>query len=203
MNPLAMIKTIRPLLAAALLLAPLAACSGPAEPPPLEGAAIGGAFNLVNAAGQPVTWDDFAGKYRIVYFGYAYCPDVCPFDVQRMMQGFDRFVDANPDMADDIQPIFITVDPQRDTPEVVGEFTSAFSDKLIGLTGTQAQVDAAIKSFAVYASKGEVNSEGGYLMDHSRAAYLMGRDGQPIALLPVEVADKGEAVAAEIEKWVS
>jgi protein SCO1/2 len=203
MNPLAMIKTIRPLLAAALLLGSLAACSSPADPPPLEGAAIGGPFTLVNAANQPVTWDDFAGKYRIVYFGYAYCPDVCPFDVQRMMQGFDRFVDANPDMADDVQPIFITVDPQRDTPAVVGEFTSAFSDKLIGLTGSQAQVDAAIKSFAVYANKGEVNAEGGYLMDHSRAAYLMGRDGQPIALLPVEAADKGEAVAAEIEKWVS
>ena len=72
-------------------------------------------------------WSDFDGKYRIVYFGYAYCPDVCPLDVQRMMQGYERFKEAEPELAAQVQPIFITIDPARDTPAVVGEFTSAFS----------------------------------------------------------------------------
>ena len=167
----------------------------------LAGAAIGGPFELVNSQGNPVAWDDFKGKYRMVYFGYAYCPDVCPLDVQRMMKGYAQFKQAEPGLAADVQPIFITIDPERDTPQVVGEFTHAFSDDLMGLTGTPAQIDQAAKAFSVYYQKGEVSDGGGYLMDHSRAAYLMGRDGQPIALLPV---DQGpDQVAAELEKWVS
>lgn len=209
MNPLAMTKPniaahvfrrLAPALALGLSVA-LSACGGaPAGPPPLEGAAIGGPFELVDKAGKTVRWADFDGKYRIVYFGYAYCPDVCPLDVQKMMQGYTLFAKEHPDLAGEVQPIFITVDPARDTPAVVGEFTSAFSDKLLGLTGTEAQVAAAAKSFAVYVSKGEPNAEGGYLVDHSRAAYLMGRKGEPIATLPVE--QNGAAVAAELAKWV-
>lgn len=208
MNPLAMTKT--PLFraftlrtfAGALLLAATAACGGPAATPPLQGAAIGGEFDLVDTAGNPVKWKDFDGKYRMVYFGYAYCPDVCPFDVQRMIKGYTLFAKDHPELAAEVQPIFVTVDPERDTPKVVGEFTRAFSDKLVGLTGTPENVAAAAKTFAIYTKKGEVNEEGGYLMDHSRSAYLMGRQGEPIALLPVEMADGGEAVAAELAKWV-
>lgn len=198
---------MKTLLAALLLLAPLAACGDATqpvnEPPPLQGAALGGAFELVNSQGEPVQWDDFAGQYRMVYFGYAYCPDVCPYDVQRMVQGYNRFAESHPDLAGDVQPIFITIDPARDTPEVIAEFTASFSDKLLGLTGSPEQVDQAAKAFAVYYAKGEESSAGGYLMDHSRAAYLMGREGEPIALLPVDIADRGESVAAELEKWVS
>ena len=180
----------------------LAGCGEtPAAEPPLAGAAIGGPVELVDSAGETVRWSDFDGRYRMVYFGYAYCPDVCPLDVQRMMQGYARFKDAEPELASQVQPIFVTIDPARDTPEVVGEFTRAFSDDLVGLTGTAEQVDQAAKAFSVYYNKGEESSAGGYLMDHSRAAYLMGREGQPIALLPVE--ESGEAVAAELERWVS
>lgn len=186
--------------AAALLTAGCA--QEPSAPPPLAGATIGGPFELIDQNGETVRWSDFDGRYRIVYFGYAYCPDVCPFDVQRMMLGYNRFAGAAPELAAQIQPIFITVDPERDTPEVVGKFTHNFSDDLIGLTGTPEQIDAAAKAFAIYYEKGEPNEAGGYLVDHSRAAYLFGLDGQPIALLPVEVADQGEAVAAELEKWV-
>lgn len=190
-------------LAACLPLALLTAACGaaPAADPPLAGAAIGGPFELVNSEGQPVKWEDFDGKYRVVYFGYAYCPDVCPLDVQRMMQGFEQFKQAEPDLAAQVQPLFVTIDPQRDTPEVVGEFTAAFSDDLIGLTGTPEQVDQAAKAFAVYYSKGPDSAGGGYLMDHSRAAYLMGPEGDPIALLPVEKS--ANDVAAELGKWVS
>ena len=95
----------------------------------------------------------------------------------------------------------MTIDPERDTPAVVGEFAAAFSDDLVGLTGTPEQVAAAARAFAVYYEKGDVSEGGGYLMDHSRAAYLMGREGEPIALLPVDKS--ADEVAAELERWVS
>lgn len=201
MNPSAMIKPFFAIALAACSLAALSACgSEPGSPPPLEGAALGGPFELTSGTGKTVKWDDFAGKYRIVYFGYAYCPDVCPFDVQRMMQGFSKFAEAEPKLAEAVQPIFITIDPERDTPEKIQEFTSAFSDRLLGLTGTPEQIAAAAKSFAVYYAKGEVTDTGAYLMDHSRAAYLMDRDGKPLALLPVDAG--AEQVTAELLKWV-
>src|SRR6478735_1069635 len=191
-------------LAACLALTALAGCGSTAPPagdPPLAGAAIGGPFELVDSTGKTVRWSDFDGKYRMLYFGYAYCPDVCPLDVQRMMQGYARFKQAQPELAAQVQPIFVTIDPARDTPAVVGEFTRAFSKDLLGLTGTRAQVARAAKAFAVYYQKGEVSAGGGYMMDHSRAAYLMGRKGEPIATLPVDQSP--QAVAAELEKWVS
>jgi protein SCO1/2 len=200
MNRSAMPRTRSLLLASALVF--LAACQPPttAEEPPLAGAAIGGPFELVGSDGETVRWSDFDGKYRMVYFGYAYCPDVCPLDVQRMMKGYAAFKQADPALAAQVQPIFVTIDPQRDTPAVVGEFTRAFSDDLVGLTGTPEQVAAAAKAFSVYYAKGKGTDEN-YLMDHSRGAYLMGRKGEPIALLPVE--DSAEGVTAELEKWVS
>ena len=193
----------KPITLAALLLASLAlsGCggAGPAERPPLEGAAIGGPFTLMDKDSRPVRWDDFAGKYRIVYFGYAFCPDACPLDMQVLMAGFHQFAKDQPGLADKVQPIFISIDPARDTPKVVGEFAAAFSPRLLGLTGTEQQVAAAAKAFSAYYARGKATS-GGYLMDHSRVAYLMGRDGQPISMLPV---DKGpDAVAAELAKWV-
>jgi len=190
-------------LAACLALALLSGCGSavaPADPPPLAGATIGGPFELVDSEGRTVRWSDFDGKYRVIYFGYAYCPDVCPLDVQRMMQGFAQFKRAEPGLAAQVQPIFVTIDPARDTPAVVGEFTRAFSSDLLGLTGTAEQVDKAAKAFAVFYDK-RAGSGDGYLMDHSRAAFLMGRKGEPIATLPVE--QSAEAVAAELAKWVS
>jgi len=115
------------------------------------------------------------------------------------MQGFKRFETASPGLASQVQPIFISIDPARDTPEIVGEFAAAFHPRLLGLTGTPEQVESAAKAFAAYYAKGE-DTAGGYLMDHSRAAYLMARDGKPIAILPVD--ESPEAVAAELAKWV-
>ena len=150
--------------------------------------------------GQTVRWADFAGKWRMVYFGYAFCPDVCPFDVSRMMRGFDQWAAENPELADDVQPIFITIDPERDTQAKVGEYTANFSPRLLGLTGTPQQVRVAADAFSAYYEKGEVKPDGTYLMDHSRAGYLLDRAGNPIALLPVEASAEG--VAAELSKWV-
>jgi protein SCO1/2 len=204
MNRRAMTKPIRIFAAAALALS-LAACQPPTAQQQatvganLEGSGIGGPFTLTDKDGKTVTWDQFKGKYRIVYFGYTFCPDACPMDVGVMMQGYLKFARDNPQLAQDIQPIFITVDPARDTPARVGEFTSAFSPRLIGLTGTQEQLDAAIKAFKVVAGRG-ADTPGGYLMDHTRFAYLMDRDGKALVALPV---DKGpDAVAADLAALV-
>ncbi|WP_227819605.1 SCO family protein [Aurantiacibacter atlanticus] len=168
--------------------------------PPLYDSAVVGGFDLVDTQGKQVLDSDFAGKYQMIYFGYAYCPDVCPFDVQRMMQGYNLFTAEHPDLAGQIQPIFITVDPDRDTPDVVAEFTANFSEDLIGLTGSAEAIEAAAANYFAYYEKLEENSEGGYLMDHSRSGYLVDREGQPMALLSVE--DSAQVVATELETWV-
>ncbi|MBS1239327.1 MAG: SCO1/SenC [Proteobacteria bacterium] len=203
MNRRAMFKPkIRHRVAAAFAALALASC-GPqaAEEGPLAGSSIGGPFTLTDSAGKRVVWSDFDGKYRIVYFGYTYCPDVCPTDMARLMRGFAKFKATEPALAAQVQPIFISVDPERDTPAKVGEFTHAFSDDLLGLTGTPAEVKAAAKAFKVFYEKGEVSQGGGYLVNHTSSTYLFGRKGEPIALLPV---DQGpDAVAADIERWTS
>jgi protein SCO1 len=191
------------LIAAAAALA-LAGCSGtgaPAAEAPLAGADIGGDFALTSSDGRTVKWGDFAGKYRVVYFGYAFCPDICPTDMQRTAQGLKVLKASDPAKAAKIQPIFITIDPERDTAKVVGEFAAAFSPDIIGLTGTPEQIAAAAKAFRVFYAKGEAVDGGGYLVDHSNIVYLFGPEGEPLATLPV---DKGaDAVAAELDKWVN
>ncbi|MEO1729467.1 MAG: SCO family protein [Pseudomonadota bacterium] len=179
----------------------LAACSPMRGPPPLEGADIGGAFTLINAQSETVTWDDFRGKYAVVYFGYAYCPDVCPTDMQRTAQGLEIVKERNPDLAANIRTTFITIDPDRDTPAVVGEFAAAFSDDIIGLTGSPEAIKSAADAFRVYYKKGDVMENGGYLVDHTNIVFLFDPDGNPMAMLPT---DQGaDAVADEIEKWAS
>jgi protein SCO1 len=122
--------------------------------------------------------------------------------VQRLMLGYHQFAKAEPGLAQKVVPLFITIDPARDTPQKVGEFAAHFGRELIGLTGSAEQVAQAAKAYAVFYKKGEGSSPAAYLMDHSSAAYLMGPDGQPIALLPIDVDDKGKSVAAELAKWV-
>ncbi len=203
MNRRAMPSTInvRPILClAALLLTSCQAAMQPAEDPPLAGAAIGGEFTLTDQFGQTKHWSDFRGRYAVVYFGYTYCPDICPTDVQRTAQGLREFARAHPDLRARVQQIFITVDPARDTPKVVGQFVSAFDPKMVGLTGTPQQVKAAGDAFKVYFSKGEQQAGGAYLVDHSAITYLFDPDGEPLATLPT---DQGApAVAEELAKWV-
>lgn len=191
---------LAPLAALALMACDGATTATPAEPP-LAGAAIGGPFELADSDGKTVRWDDFDGKYRVVYFGYAYCPDICPTDVQRMSQGLRMFEKDSPELAAQVQPIFITIDPERDTPEKVREFTTAFSDRLIGLTGTPEQIKTAADAFRVYYSKGEEQPGGGYLVDHTNITYLFGPKGEPLATLPTDLG--AEAVAGELAKWVN
>jgi len=178
----------------------LAACSSQGAEPPLKGARIGGPFSLVDQDGRAVTDRDFAGKYRIVYFGFTHCPDVCPTDLAAIGSALRRFERKDPGRAARVQPLFITVDPDRDTPAVVKEYVSAFHPRIVGLTGSSQQVAKVEKEFAVYAAKGEAQPGGGYAVDHSRVVLLMGPDGAPIALLP---QDKGvDGILAELDRWV-
>jgi protein SCO1/2 len=182
-----------------LIAAPLAAC-GKAEPPPLAGAAIGGPFTLVDQNGRTVSDKDFAGRYRIVYFGYTHCPDVCPTDLATISAALSAFEKSDPKRAGRVQPLFITVDPERDTPAMLKEYLRAFHPRLLGLSGSAAQVADAEKKFVVYARKGDVQPGGGYAMDHSRQIVLQDPDGKPLALL---ADDQGpQAMAAELARWV-
>lgn len=196
--------SVVPILCAALALGGCdtsTSWTAPADAP-FYNSALTGEYTLINAQSETVSNTDFAGQYQLIYFGYAYCPNVCPFDVQRMMRGYDQFAEANPDLADRVQPIFITVDPERDTPERVGQFAEAFSDDLIGLTGSNEQVEAAAASFFFTFQRTDPINEGGeYDINHPSIGYLVDPEGQPMAPIPVEHSP--EAVATELEKWVS
>ncbi|MGL4543533.1 MAG: SCO family protein [Polymorphobacter sp.] len=154
-----------------------------AAPPagPLAGAKIGGAFELVDQDGRPVTDQSYPGKYKLVYFGYTYCPDVCPLDVQKIATAMRSFEKSDPRRASKVQPIFITVDPERDTQPVLKTFVAAFHPRLVGLGGTVAQVDAAKRAYKVYAAKAGPAGAADYLVDHSAMVYLIGPDGAPIS----------------------
>jgi protein SCO1/2 len=185
------------LIAAALALS---ACQQPPAEGPLAGAALGGPFTLTDQDGKSVSDAQFAGQYRLVYFGYTFCPDVCPTTLQKLMAGFKAFEASAADRAAKVQPIFISVDPERDTPAVMKSYVAAFSPRLIGLTGSEAQVKQVAKQFAVYYKKQEAKGASEYLLDHSSAPMLFGPDGAPIALVP---ADEGpEAVTRTLDQWV-
>ena len=201
MSGAAMNKNI---LAAVLLLT---ACDNapeqlPLSSAPLAGATIGGDFTLTDQDGKQRTYAEFDGKYRIVYFGYTNCPDICTPDMQNLMAGMKVFEKASPALAEKIQPIFITVDPQRDTPAVLKQFTAAFHPRLIGLSGTETQIADAAKKFAVVYGRVEGSTPQTYLMSHNQTPYLMGTDGKPLALLPTASDGPPALVTAELAKWV-
>ena len=188
-------------LAAALALSACNAASPPPQQPPLAGARIGGPFTLTDQNGRTVTDRDFAGKYRIVYFGYTFCPDVCPVDVQTIGAALTAFAKRDSAKAATVVPIFVTVDPGRDTPPVLKQFVANFHPRMVGLTGSPTAIAALAKAYGVYFAKQPPAPGGGYMVDHSRQAYLMDPTGKPLALLPAEQgADK---VAEELERWVS
>lgn len=157
----------------------------PAPPPGnLEGASLGGPFTLTNQDGQTVRESDFAGRWRLIYFGYAFCPDVCPTDLALMGRGLKAFEAQAPALGARVAPIFITIDPRRDTPAVIKPFVAAFHPRLVGLTGTTDQIAAVTKAYGVYARRMDTGDPENYLMDHSAMVYLFDPDGRPIAFLP-------------------
>lgn len=135
---------------------------------------IGGEFTLTNNKGQVVTEKDFKGKLMLVFFGYTFCPDVCPTE----MNVFVNVVQGLGDAAKDIVPVFITVDPKRDTVEVMDEFVQAFHPSIVGLTGTETQINSVKKAFRAYGQTvNEKDDPEFYLVDHTSFTYLMDKDG--------------------------
>ena len=165
----------------------------------LAGASVGGHFSLLNQDGERVSDRAFDGKYRLMYFGYTFCPDVCPTDVAAMTRGLKAYAADRPARAAAVQSFFITVDPERDDAKAVKAFVTAFSPTLIGLTGTPAEIDKVRKQFGVYAKKAPGDDPANYLVDHSAAIYLFGPHGKPIAFLS-QASDKD--VTAMLETYV-
>ena len=168
--------------------------------PPLAGARIGGALTLTNQDGGRTSDDQFKGQYRIIYFGYSYCPDVCPIDLANLMLGLKQAEKADPALVEKIQPIFISVDPDRDTPAVLKQYVSAFHPRLIGLTGSAEEIAAVAKKYLIIYDIRNDEGSSEYLVDHSRQAYLFGPEGEPLALLPYDGTP--QQVADEIARWV-
>ncbi len=164
---------------------------------PLVGSGIGGPFALVDQDGHTRSDRDFAGKYRLVYFGYTFCPDVCPTDLARNARALQALDTGT---ADKLQPIFITVDPARDTPAVLRAYVANFPPRLIGLTGSQAAIARAAAGYKVFASRQDATGASGYLMSHTDLTYLMGPAGEPIAFFTG--ADSAAKVAADLRRYV-
>ena len=137
------------------------------------GALVGGPFELVDHTGQDVTDADFRGRFLLVYFGFTYCPDVCPTALQEMTQALDLLGEQG----DEIQPLLVTIDPERDTPPVLADYVAHFHPRLIGLTGSVAQIKEVADGYKVYYAKAE-SDDGDYLMDHTSILYLMDREGR-------------------------
>lgn len=158
----------------------------------LESAArIGGPFTLVDQEGRAVSDKDLRGKWMLVYFGFTFCPDVCPTSLARN----DDALELLGDKAEKVVPILISVDPERDTPEKMKDYVKFFSPRLIGLTGTPQQVAEVARAYRVYYAKAEQKEDGSYLIDHSALTYLMGPDGRFVQFFrgqagPQEVADR-------------
>ena len=140
---------------------------------------IGGPFTLTDPAGKRRSDSEFRGRLMIVYFGYTFCPDVCPADLMAITQALDALGSA----AEGVQPVFITVDPERDT-KVLGEYIAAFHHSLVGLTGSPEEIRKVANSYKAFYAKVPDQGSGGYSIDHTGVIYLMGRNGEYLGFMP-------------------
>ena len=158
---------------------------------------IRGDFDLLDAKGEHVTPGSFPGQYMLVYFGYTYCPDVCPTDLAIVGQAMDMLEQSDADAAAKVQPIFITVDPARDGQDTVGIFAETFHPRLVGLTGSDKQIAQAASAYRVYYARRDMD-DGNYLMDHSAFTSLVGPEGAVIGIFKPDTApgDMADGIAA-------
>jgi len=157
--------------------------------------AVGGPYALTDQDGKPRASSDFHGKYQLVYFGYTFCPDVCPTTLAVMAAALDKMgVDQNR-----IVPVFITIDPERDSPAVLKKYLAAFGPRFVGLTGGPQQIAQVEKEFRVYAKK-QPMAGGNYGMDHSSVMYLMGPDGRLVGFY--DEAMQPEDLAKDLKKKI-
>jgi protein SCO1/2 len=157
--------------------------------------AVGGPFNLVDQNGKPITDQDLKGRPFLVFFGFTHCPDVCPttlFEVSEILRA------AGP-AARDARALFVTVDPERDTPAVLKDYLASFDPRVIGVTGGTEAVAAMIKAYRVYARK-VATENGSYTMDHTAIVYLMGKDGRFVA--PFNMKRRPQEAAEELKRYL-
>jgi protein SCO1 len=157
--------------------------------------AIGGPFNLIDENGKPITDQDMKGRPFVVFFGYRHCPDICPttlFEMSEVMRVLGK-------EADRVGALFITVDPERDTPEGMKDYLSSFDPHLHGATGDAKAIDAVVKAYRVYAKKVPTD-KGDYSMDHTALVYLMDKQGRFVA--PFKLDRKPEEAAADLRRYL-
>ena len=158
--------------------------------------AIGGPFNLVDQNGKPFGDADLKGKWHLVFFGYTHCPDTCPTTLNELSLALDRLGKER----DDVGVVFITVDPERDTPDVLKSYVESFDAPIVALTGTPAEVAQAAKEYRVYYAK-HARADGGYDMDHSAVIYVMDPQGRFTATFTPD--STAEAIASRLQKLLS
>jgi protein SCO1/2 len=196
-------RGVRILVISAAFLAGLVLCFGVvlmvsgrlSAPVAQQVAAIGGPFKLTNQNGQGVSDQDLKGHPFLVFFGFTHCPDVCPttlFEVSEILRSLGRD-------ADRARALFITVDPERDTPPVMKDYLSSFDSHLAGLTGDPAAIAAVAKAYRVYYKKVPLD-QGGYTMDHTAIVYLMDKEGRFVA--PFNLKRTTEAAAADLRRYL-
>jgi len=147
---------------------------------PIVAPKVGGPFTLTDHEGRTVTEADFHGRFMLVYFGYTYCPDICPTSLQSLSEALDLL---KPEQVERVTPVLISVDPERDTPEQLKDYVSNFHEKLVGLTGTAEQIADVGEAYRVFTRRVD-GEDGYYFMDHTALFYLMGPEGKYRAHMP-------------------
>ena len=170
-----------------------------AQAPRIMASSVGGAFSLVDQDGKPRTDKDFSKSYKLIYFGFSFCPAICPTELQKMAQALKSLPES---VQAQVQPIFITIDPERDTAAGLKNYVALFDKRMVGLTGSQAQIDAVKKTYKVYAAKvpAENGAKDEYTMDHSSYIYFMTPDDQLAKIFKTE--DTAASVADGIKEFV-
>ncbi len=158
--------------------------------------AFGGPFTLVDQDNKTVTEKDFTGKFRLIYFGFTYCPAICPTELSKITNAMKGLGERG----NIIQPMFITVDPERDTPEKMKNYISLFNPSLVGLTGTPDQIKQALKGYKIYAAKVQDAGMSDYTMDHSSFIYFMGPDDRLLYIFKTE--DTAQQMTDIIGQWL-
>lgn len=163
-------------------------------------ALIGGPFSLTNHKNEPVTEKTYQGKFMLVYFGYTFCPDICPAELQIVTEAMEKLGDAGKEVV----PLFISIDPKRDTVEQMASYVSNFHPSMVGLTGTDDQIKQAAAAYHVFYARaeGEEYDEENYSMDHSTFIYLMSRNGEYLIHFPYGMTsdDISNSILKEINK---
>jgi protein SCO1 len=179
----------------ALFSAAVFIVTGRAPSPIALPSAVGGPFQLIDQNAQPISDKDLKGRPFLAFFGFTHCPDVCPttlFEVSEIMRAL------GPD-SDRVRALFITVDPERDTPAILKDYLSSFDPHLVGVTGDPAAVAAVVKSYRVYAKKVPLD-DGNYTMDHTAIVYLMDKEGRFV--VPFNIKRRPEEAAADLRRYL-